>query len=244
MGKKVTAGREQLGAFAPKFAELNDDVLFGQVWSREEVLSARDRSLITITALIASGAFEQLPVHLQRGKENGLTGKEVSESITHLSFYVGWPKAWSAFMLAKDIFKDEEMDVPQDLGTLFDTGEPNPYGEFFTGKSYLYPVQFDKEIGLSIGNVTFEPGARNNWHIHDGGYQILIVTGGEGWYQEEGKEAQTLRKGDVILTQDGVKHWHGAKSNQWFEHVAITTGQAKWLEPVNEAIYGSLESGG
>ena len=103
-------------------------------------MSARDRSLATISARIASGAFGQLPVHLQRGKENGLTGKEVSESITHLSFYVGWPKAWSAFMLAKDLFGDEEMDVPQELGTLFDTGEPNPYGEFFTGKSYLYLV--------------------------------------------------------------------------------------------------------
>lgn len=105
MAKKQTAGREILGEFAPKFAELNDDVLFGQVWSREDKLSAHDRSMITISALISGGNFEQLPAHLKIGKENGINKEEISELITHLSFYVGWPKAWSAFNLAKEIFK-------------------------------------------------------------------------------------------------------------------------------------------
>lgn len=103
--KKQTAGRDNLGEFAPKFAELNDDVLFGQVWSRESELSAHDRSMITISALIAGGNFEQLPAHLKIGQTNGITQTEISEIITHLSFYVGWPKAWSAFNLAKEIYK-------------------------------------------------------------------------------------------------------------------------------------------
>ncbi|AIS03436.1 Carboxymuconolactone decarboxylase family protein [Lactococcus lactis] len=101
--EKQTAGHEQLGEFAPKFAELNDDILFGEVWSREKELSAHERSVITITALIAGGNFEQLNFHMAKGKENGISQEEISEIITHLSFYVGWPKAWSAFNIAKNL---------------------------------------------------------------------------------------------------------------------------------------------
>lgn len=101
--KKQTAGREQLGAFAPKFAELNDDVLFGEVWSREEQLSAHNRSLITCSSLMTQGA-PQLEAHMNIAKENGVTKEEMVELITHLAFYTGWPKAWSAFNLAKEIY--------------------------------------------------------------------------------------------------------------------------------------------
>lgn len=103
--KKVTAGREQLGEFAPTFAALNDDVLFGEVWSRESQLNARDRSFAAITALMSMGAFEQLPFHLQKAKANGLTQEEVAELITQLAFYIGWPKAWSAFRIAKEVYQ-------------------------------------------------------------------------------------------------------------------------------------------
>lgn len=106
MAKKQTAGRDQLGAFAPKFAELNDDVLFGQVWSREKELSPRDRSSLTVTALITKGAFEQLPYHMQTAKKNGITKEEIAEMITQLAFYVGWPNAWSAFNVAKKVWDD------------------------------------------------------------------------------------------------------------------------------------------
>ena len=105
--KKQTAGRDLLGDFAPKFAELNDDVLFGQIWSREAELPAHTRSLLTIAALISGGNFEQLPAHLRIGKENGISQKEIAEVITHLAFYVGWPKAWSAFPLAKQVFAED-----------------------------------------------------------------------------------------------------------------------------------------
>ena len=106
MAKKQTAGRDQLGAFAPKFAELNDDVLIGQVWSREKELSPRDRSFLTVTALITKGAFEQLPYHMQTAKKNWITKDEIAEMITQLSFYVCWPNAWSAFNVAKKVWDD------------------------------------------------------------------------------------------------------------------------------------------
>ncbi len=102
---KVTAGRDELGDFAPKFAELNDDVLFGEVWAREEQLSARDRSIVTVTALMASGILDSsLKFHIENAKNHGVTKQEIAEIITHAAFYVGWPKAWAAFRMAKEIF--------------------------------------------------------------------------------------------------------------------------------------------
>lgn len=106
---KVTAGRDALGKFAPLFAELNDDVLFGQVWSREKELSPRDRSLVTVTALMASGILDgSLHFHLETAKANGVTQEEISEVLTHTAFYAGWPKAWAAFNMAKEIWTEDE----------------------------------------------------------------------------------------------------------------------------------------
>ena len=104
--EKVTAGRDILGDFAPKFAELNDDVLFGQVWGREKQLSVRDRSIVTVTALMASGVLDSsLQSHIQRAKDNGVTKAEMAEILTHAAFYAGWPKAWAAFRIAKDVYE-------------------------------------------------------------------------------------------------------------------------------------------
>lgn len=108
MAKKQTAGRDMLGKLAPKFAELNDDVLFGEVWSREEQLSPRDRSLITIAGLFSAGLYPQLKSHLILGKENGVTKQEAVEAVTQLAFYCGWLKAWSAFPLIQEVYGDEE----------------------------------------------------------------------------------------------------------------------------------------
>lgn len=110
MAKKQTTGREQLGEFAPKFAQLNDDVLFGEVWSREEQLSPRDRSMITCAALMAQGLFPQFEAHVQMAKANGVTKDEMVELITHPAFYAGWPKAWSAFAIAKKYYTDEKSE--------------------------------------------------------------------------------------------------------------------------------------
>lgn len=105
--KKQTAGRDNLGKLAPKFAELNDDVLFGEVWSREDKLSLRDRSMITISALMAQGLFPQLKSHISLGKEHGITKEEVVEIVTQLAFYTGWAKAWSTFPIIEEIYKEE-----------------------------------------------------------------------------------------------------------------------------------------
>ena len=127
-------------------------------------------------------------------------------------------------------------------GSIFPSGEKNDaYAKYFIGQSYLKTLIADPEINVGVGNVTFEPGCRNNWHIHHDGYQLLLVTGGEGWYQEEGKKAQFLQAGDVIVTHDGVKHWPGAAKNSWFEHLAITAGTPEWLEPVSDEVYDKLE---
>lgn len=106
---KVTAGRDARGEFAPEFAHLNDDILFGEVWAREQKLSKRDRSLITVSALMASGNLDSsLKYHISHAKENGVTKEEMAEAITHLAFYAGWPKAWAAFNMAKEIYSEDK----------------------------------------------------------------------------------------------------------------------------------------
>ena len=170
--KKITAGRDVLGEFAPKFAQLNDDVLFGEVWSRESELSARDRSLITVTALMAQGLTDtSFGHHLQMAKENGITRSEIAEILTHAAFYAGWPKAWAAFRMAKDIWADEESaDEKQrhQKSMVFPIGAPNDgFAQYFSGQSYLAPVSTEQ---VKIFNVTFEPGCRNNWQVTVGSY--------------------------------------------------------------------------
>lgn len=114
MAVKQTAGRTALGEFAPKFAELNDDVLFGQVWSREDKLSLKERSLITVVALLSQGLTDTSFVHhLESAKANGITKSEIAEIITHAAFYAGWPKAWAAFRLAKDIWKEDANEADE-----------------------------------------------------------------------------------------------------------------------------------
>ncbi|MQS76041.1 cupin domain-containing protein [Companilactobacillus halodurans] len=132
----------------------------------------------------------------------------------------------------------------EDLKTngVFPTGEKNEaYAQYFIGQSYLQKlVSSEDNIDFGVSNVTFEPGCRNDWHIHHNGFQILLVTGGEGWYQEWGKPAQLLKKGDVVVIKEGVKHWHGATKDSWFSHVAITKGNSEWLEKVTDEDYNKL----
>lgn len=248
---KQTAGREQLGAFAPKFAELNDDVLFGEVWSRTDKLGLRDRSLVTITSLISQGITDSsLTYHLQSAKKNGITRTEIAEILTHIGFYAGWPKAWAAFRLAKEVWNEEltseDTKAAFQREMIFPIGEPNTaFARYFIGNSYLAPISNDQVI---VYNVTFEPGCRNNWHIHratKGGGQMLIGVAGEGWYQEEGKPAVRILPGTVIHIQANVKHWHGAAADSWFAHLAFEIAGEEtaneWLEPVTDEVYGQLK---
>ena len=246
MAQKQTAGRDNLGDFAPKFAELNDDVLFGEVWSRESQLAPKTRSIITVTALVSKGITDSsLVSHMQMARKNGVSRSEMAELLTHLAFYAGWPNAWAAFRLAKTVYTDETDDAAH--GGMFGMGDPNDvYAQYFIGQSYLKRLT-DSGDPIGISNVTFEPGCRNNWHIHHaatGGGQVLICVEGEGWYQAWGEEARSLKPGDIVEIPAGVKHWHGAKADSWFSHLAFeipgTESSNEWLEPVDDEAYQLL----
>ncbi len=252
MSEKIvqTAGRKALGDFAPDFARFNDDVLFGENWNNEDI-DVKTRCIITVTALMSQGITDSsLKYHLQNAKDHGVSRKEIAAIVTHTAFYAGWPKAWAVFSLAKEVWTDDE---PALTGKdrfqneiMFPIGAPNDgFAQYFAGQSYLAPVSTEQ---VPIFNVTFEPGCRNNWHIHhakSGGGQMLICVGGRGWYQEEGKEAVELTPGKVINIPAEVKHWHGAAADSWMAHLAVevagTETSNEWCEPVSDEEYGKLK---
>ena len=125
----------------------------------------------------------------------------------------------------------------------FELGGINPVSQYFIGTSYLARLT-SASAQTDISNVTFEPGCRNNWHIHHGCQQILVCVGGEGWYQEWGKDPVKMVPGDVIEIPLGVKHWHGAAKNSWFAHLSVMSrlaeGSHEWLEPVDDEYYNAL----
>lgn len=131
---------------------------------------------------------------------------------------------------------------------MFGKGFPNVnFAQYFIGESFLNPLTDFQSGEFPLFNVTFEPGCRNNWHIHHankGGGQILICTAGEGWYQEDGKEPRSLKEGDVVVIPQGVKHWHGAKKDSWFSHISLEVpgenSSNEWLEPVTDEYYNTL----
>ena len=136
-----------------------------------------------------------------------------------------------------------------DKANIFGRGEPNvAYAQYFSGASFLNPLTSPKDTPMFFANVTFEPACRNNWHIHHaskGGGQILICVAGEGWYQQEGKQAVSLTPGTVITIPANVKHWHGAKRDSWFSHIAVEVpgenASNEWCEPVADEEYNKLQ---
>ena len=247
---KITqdAGRKSLGLFAPEFAHYNDDVLFGENWNNRDI-DHKTRCIVTVVALMASGVTDSsLKYHLENAKKAGVTKKEIAAVVTHVGFYAGWPKAWAVFNMAKDVWAEEGAETARaahERSMIFPIGAPNDgFKQYFSGKSYLAPVSREQ---VGIFNVTFEPGCRNNWHIHrakQGGGQILICVAGRGWYREWGKEPVEMRAGDVVNIPAGVKHWHGAAKDSWFSHLAVEVAGEdcanEWLEPVSEEEYLKL----
>ena len=137
--------------------------------------------------------------------------------------------------------ENKDRKLPEHF-SVFPLGNKNEaYAQYFIGQSYLQMLTTER---LATANVTFEPGCRNNWHIHHKGGQILLVTAGRGYYQEWGKPARELHPGDVVNIPPEVKHWHGAAPDSWFSHLAIEVpgegGSAEWLEPVDDEVYGQL----
>ena len=215
----------ELGEFAPKFAQLNDDVLFGEVWSREDKLSMRDRSIVTVVSLMAQGLTdESFRYHLISAKANGVTKEEIAEIVTHAGFYCGWPKAWAVFRMAKEVWKEEtpaaDAKAFHAQSMVFPIGEPNDaFAPYFIGQSYLAPLSTEQ---VGIFNVTFEPGCRNNWHIHHadkGGGQILVCVAGRGYYQEWGKEPQLCVPGTL------VNIWQLRSPGK----MAVMNGWSRWM---------------
>ena len=246
-----TAGRTVLGDFAPEFAELNDDILFGDAVWNDSTLSLHDHSMVTISILLGKGLIDSsFRSHLEMGKKHGITRKEIAALLTQAAFYAGWPNAWAGFRVAKEVWADptdaatEKERFQQEM--IFPVGEPNTaYARYFHGNSYLARIS-DSQIPFF--NVTFEPGCRNNWHIHHatkGGGQMLVGVAGRGWYQEEGKPAQEIFPGTVIHIPANVKHWHGAAADSWFAHLAFEipgeNASNEWLEPVADDEYDNLK---
>lgn len=244
-----TAGRNALGSFAPEFAHYNDDILFGENWSNQDI-DHKTRCIITVVALMSSGVTDSsLRYHLENAKKAGVTKAEIAAVITHVAFYAGWPKGWAVFNIAKEVWTEDSVTDAKSAhenGMVFPIGAPNDaYAQYFVGQSYLSPVSTSQ---VGVFNVTFEPGCRNNWHIHNagkGGGQILICVAGRGYYQEWGKDAIEMNPGDCINIPVGVKHWHGAAPDSWFSHLAIEVpgenGSNKWLEAVDAETYGKLK---
>lgn len=245
-----TAGRDQLGNFAPDFAHYNDDILFGENWNNQDI-DTKTRSIITFVSLVSQGITDSsLKYHLQNAKNHGVTKEEAAAIITNTGFYAGWSKAWAAFNLAKEVWNEPTTAVSEKdkyaSTIMFPIGEPNnAYAKYFIGQSYLAPISTSQ---VKMFNVTFEPKCRNNWHIHrakTGGGQMLIAIGGRGYYQEWGKEPIEMKPGDVINIPANVKHWHGAAPDSWFSHIAVeidgTETSNEWLEPVTDDVYNKLK---
>ena len=244
-----TAGRNQLGEFAPDFARYNDDVLFGEVWNNDAI-DLKTKSTIVISVFMGRGLSDSsLKYHLMTAKKNGISREEIVAIITHAAFYAGWPMGWAVFNMAKEIWAENEPALTDkerfQREIMFPIGQPNDaYAQYFIGQSYLHPFSTSQ---VPIFNVTFEPGCRNNWHIHHakaGGGQMLICIGGRGWYQEEGKAAVELTPGKVINIPANVKHWHGAAADNWMSHLAIEVAgeetSNEWCEPVSDEQYYAL----
>lgn len=259
-----TAGRDALGEFAPDFARYNDDILFGEVWSKNDVLPLRERSIVTISALVSSGVIDSsLKYHIETAKKNGVTQAEIVEVITQLGFYAGWPKAWAAFRMAKEVYADAPAaaapqgaasaagDVPTEEitrafaakgHTTFPIGQPNTaYEKYFTGKTWLAPMAGGH--GINTANVTFAPGVINHWHKHHKSCQVLVGAAGEGYYQIWGEAPQKMEPGTTVTIPEGVKHWHGAAPGSWFQHLTVMQegAETEWLEPVDAAEYEKLK---
>ena len=202
--------------FAPAIDQYLKEHLFADIFARG-VLTNQEREIATIAALASmKGVEPQLNSHIQMGKNTGLNNEQIAQILVIASA----PK--------NEIFK---------------IGEPNTaYAKYFIGQSYLNPLTTE---GVKISNVTFEPGCRNNWHIHHKGGQILIVVQGRGYYQEWEKPVQELKPGDVVNIPAEVKHWHGAAPDSWFAHLAVEVpsdgGSTEWLEEVADKDYKQLK---
>lgn len=211
--------------FHPQLDEYLKTHLFGDIFARGNV-DWRTREIVTIAALAARPeTAPQMKAHIAIGKVNGVTDAQAAEIVGRV-----------AVLCDRDPSR-----LPSDWSPI-PVGKPNTaYAKYFIGNSYLHKLTLDQ---VPAFGVTFEPGCRNNWHIHHaktGGGQMLIVTAGEGFYQEWGKPARRLKKGDTVNIPANIKHWHGAAPDSWFQHIALevpgTEQSNEWCESVDDKAY-------
>ncbi|MDD5941043.1 carboxymuconolactone decarboxylase family protein [Fibrobacter sp.] len=226
---------------------------FGDYYTRKG-LDLNTRELLTMAILVNLGTEPQLKAHIGANLKIR-TAEYVEQAIYNCLPYCGYPRTLNALRLLKEAVAEAKAgattsavnetvakNMPDKDWSVFPVGKPNDaYAKYFVGKSYLDMISKEQ---VGVGNVTFEPACRNNWHIHhaqSGGGQILICVAGRGFYQEAGKPAQALHPGDVVNIPVGVKHWHGAAPDSWFSHLAVevpgTETANEWLEAVNDAEY-------
>ncbi len=217
--------------------------LFGDIFA-SPVLSPLEREIVTVSALSAlEGCSAQLQAHVKGSQNFGVTPQQLLEASDHLARTVGQREAQRIRQCLLPSAPDSHGKPAEVDFNVWPKGEPNTaYAQYFTGNSYLAPL--DAENG-GPNNVTFEPACRNNWHVHHDCVQVLICVAGRGWYQAEGEPARPMTPGTVIAVPEGVKHWHGAARDSWFQHIAYNTllgpnPSNDWLEPVDDDTYYQL----
>lgn len=235
-------GRAYKYEFAPATDYYLKAHLFGDIFARD-ILSHQDREIVTVSALASmQGVEPQLLAHVRGARNMGVSDDELRALPDVLTEAVGAEEGYRARKAVAEVLGDTLTEGKPFAGMAFPKGEPNTaYAQYFIGNSYLAPLL---KQTLPMSNVTFEPGCRNNWHVHHKAHQILICVGGEGWYQAWGKPAQKLKAGDVVDIPAEEKHWHGATADSWFQHIAIHVGEEgssnEWLEPVSDEEYKKL----
>ena len=226
--------------FAPQTDYYLKAHLFGDIFARNN-LSFADREIVTVSAISAlQGCEPQLKAHVSGARNMGVSDGQLHEIPAVLRDRVGETEAVRCERAVAEVFNEPSQAVNTVDFNVWPQGEPNPYGQFFTGNSYL------ADMGGGLFNVTFEPGCRNNWHVHHRQVQVLICVAGRGWYQEWGKEAVEMTPGTVIAIPAEAKHWHGAARDSWFQHLTYHTSveegaSNEWLEPVTDDIYNKLK---
>ena len=225
--------------FAPQTDYYLKAHLFGDIFARNNLTFA-EREIVTVSAISAlEGCEPQLKAHVSGARNMGVTDAQLHELPAVLRKRVGEAEATRCQKAVASVFGEECQAVDTVDFSVWPRGVENPYGKYFTGQSYL------AEMG-GVTNVTFEPGCRNNWHVHHKQVQVLICVAGRGWYQKWGKPAQQMTPGTVIAIPAEVKHWHGAARDSWFQHLTyhkdVQEGASnEWLEPVDDEWYGKLD---
>ncbi len=221
-------------------SEAKEAHLFGDIFARNN-LDFADREIVTVSAISAlPGCEPQLIAHVSGARNMGVTDEELRALPALLEEKVGAAEAERLRRALSAVLGDAHTPVRTVDFSVWPQGVLNPYGQYFTGNSYL------AQLDGGLANVTFEPGCRNNWHVHHKAVQVLICVAGRGWYQEWGKPAVPMTPGTVIAIPAETKHWHGAAKDSWFQHLTYHTDMQEgssneWLEAVSDEQYDSVE---